>query len=719
MLATDRMSAWLSRAAPRKQAYLLAALIGLLVNLLAFGPGHLLGTSSYWDLPQEDSRAYLIGYRYFLHEPWHWPPFTVHTMNVPYTKSIVFSDAIPLFAALNKVLGAIIPGWASFSARDYLGVWHGLDYMLQAALGVCVLRSLGKRSYGQAIVASVVFLCVPAFIFRYGHASLSAQYLLLAGLALYLRQPSGAPATRAWLASFTALLFAAAMINPYHVAMDFALLLAALVRTKNIRSIVVGFVLGLSSVGLGAATAGFFASEAKVAMFGFDESSANLLSPFVPVRSLLFGDGWGIANPNATPLQYEGYAYLGLGVLALLGAFLIIAARSLRGVILRHRYLFIVALGAWVYSLSNHIWFGGHRIVAFDLPQKLHWVTEQYRAPGRFIWLPMYTLIAFLLRWSFDALKDGWRRGLFAVVVVAQVLDGGLGDWAWLRSFNQATFKHVLPIEPWRTLVHAHETVEIDPPYDCILDGTPMVDQVSLEIQFYASQKALPINGVYSARPTRNCEAERLGRANLEPVDGRLYVFLRQAKMLVPRFDAMGAKCTEFSYGHVCSKNAAAVDAALAAGIVQPLKRSRPLSIGQRLSVADRQEPPLEDLGWSWTDDDMRWSMGSRSSVPLYVVAEGAQPRTLKIEANAALCGARHTAEIDVLLDGARIGTLHFGDEMNDIEVAREIAIPDPKVLSHPAILDFAPRDPRSPADLGCNEDHRALGIRVRNIWVE
>ena len=54
-------------------ALLAAAAIGLLVNVVVFGPGHLLGTSAYWDFPEADSQSNLVGYRYFLHEAWHWP----------------------------------------------------------------------------------------------------------------------------------------------------------------------------------------------------------------------------------------------------------------------------------------------------------------------------------------------------------------------------------------------------------------------------------------------------------------------------------------------------------------------------------------------------------------------------------------------------------------------------------------------------------------------
>lgn len=217
-------------------------------------------------------------------------------------------------------------------------------------------------------------------------------------------------------------------------------------------------------------------------------------------------------------------------------------------------------------------------MLAFDVPKKLHWMTEQYRAPARFVWIPMYTCIAFLLNWAFDAFRG--KPWVLAFVAVAQIADGGVGDWVRLHKQTASTFRYFLPMAPWQRLVHAHNSVEVD---DCILDGTYNVDQLSLEIEFYASQKALPINGVYSARPTRDCEAERQGRMNLDPVAGRLYVVLKKAKAVLPRFEAMGLKCAEFEYGWACSTKSTAIDTALADGIVTPMKPAPKLkkSIGR------------------------------------------------------------------------------------------------------------------------------------------
>jgi len=358
----DRVRAWWNTPARALHAYAIAAGIGIVVYMVVYGPSHALGTSSYWDLPQEDSRAYLMGYRYFLHEPWHWPIFTSHTINVPFTKSLAFSDGIPVWALVNKSIATIVPPWGPFSSRAYLGLWHLLRYILQPCLGVAIMRQLDQRSRGAAFLTAIFFIAVPSWIVRYGHAALSAHWLILWPIYMYLRTPANAlPPTRLqvmWLCE----LAIAALTNPYHVMMSFGLFCGSLGKSFRLRALV-WLPAAIATVGVMAWSAGYLARAATVPMFGFDSASTNMLSMFVPERSGIFGDarGW-LANTNATDYQYEGFIYLGLGYLILFALFLR-HARTLGGVIKRHRFLFAVALGFWLFALSNHVYFGSHLIL--------------------------------------------------------------------------------------------------------------------------------------------------------------------------------------------------------------------------------------------------------------------------------------------------------------------------------------------------------------------
>lgn len=734
----ERLVAWSERPAPPSHAYAIAALVGIVVNVCVFGFGHIFGTSAYWDMPHADARAHIMGYRYFLYEAWHWPPFVVHQMNVPYPKSIAFTDSIPLWAALNKAVATIVPPWKEVSARAYLGVWHLLMYVLQPCFGVANLRTLGKRSYAAATMTAVLFISVPAFVFRYEHASLTAQFLTLWALQLYLRSREGA-SPRLW-ATFVAQLTIAALINPYHVAISFALFVAALLETRSVRVVLVWILAGLGAIGGSAALAGFFASEAKVAMAGFDTSSSNVLSPFIPLRSVLFRHPQRLANVLSAEWQYEGFAYLGLGILVLLLLF-VPRIRTLGGVIARHRVLFVVAFGMWLFSLSNHVYVGSHRILSYEWSDKLQWVTQQYRSPGRFVWLPMYVLIVFIWRWALDHFRHGWLRVALPLIVLTQFVDGGLAFWQRLSAKTTpraavevgtpaedrpptdhvwSTYVHYLDLARWRPLIHAHQAIEAHPPYDCILDGTPFLDYASQEIEFLASEHAVPINGVYTARPTRNCFAEARLRETLSGRDGTLYVVFPQAFALIPQLEASGAECSRFAFGRVCSANAAAVaDARRAGVIVDDLPAYEPhLALGERLHTGTKGDPSFLRRGWSFAEEGGRWT--SEASAQLMFRFAGPLPTraTLNIEANAVVCGARNGSDIDVELNGEHLATLHFAETSNTTTL-HSIPIPDATTLSHRVtLIELRPRDVRSPRQLGCNDDERKLGMWVRSLWI-
>ena len=540
---------------PRLRVYAVVAALGLITFLVVYGPGHLLGTSAYWQLPQADERMALIGYRYFLHESWHWPIFLSHAVNVPYAKSVAFLDCIPLWALINKSIATLIPPWESFSSTAYLGLWHGLTYALQPVFGVACVRALGHTSWRTALVTAVFCIAVPTWIFRYAHPALSAHWLILWALSLYLRTPAGAPTPRRLGLARLAQLVVATLVTPYHAALSLSIYVPSVLRSRDRSSIAMWLPLGLACVALACWFAGYFAPEAARAQWGFDKESANLLGWLVPLRSGILGDARWLANPEATPWQYEGYAYLGLGVLVLLALYAP-HVRSLRGAIARHRWLVAVVVISALFALSNHVYFGSHEIASYRIPSVLRWVRDQFRSPGRFVWVPTYALLIFLLHQAFTRFATPRRFAILALAATLQLVDA-TGDWRLQRLTTNGPQGQLLETAIWRPIVHAHGAVMILPPYGCVTgDDAEIHDHASLEIQLLASERGLPINGTYSARDMRHCAAEESEWPTLALVPGTLYVLLPQAFAVADRFAADGARCTTFAYGRYCARDA-------------------------------------------------------------------------------------------------------------------------------------------------------------------
>ena len=711
----DRVQRALQRPARSRHAYLAAAGLGLAVYLIVFGIGHPLGTSSYWDLPLTDHRAYMMGYRYFLHEPWHWPVFVVHTMNVPFDKSIAFTDSIPAWAFVNKALATIVPPWGWFTERAYLGLWYALLYALQPLVAVAVLRQLGQRTWAATLGTALIFLAAPAWTNRYVHGSMSAHFLTLWALYLYLRSPDGVAAPRRLRVHQLVQLGVATLVNPYHAVMSYGLFVAAVLRARKAKELAIWAIGGFAVIAAGAWFASYFSKEAGLAMFGFDVASTNVLSFVMPYRSTLFGNHL-FADP--TGFQYEGVAYAGLGVLALLALYLP-RARGVGAVISRHRFLFVVALGAWVFALSNHVWIGGHELVAYPLPSKLGWLADQFRSPGRFVWVPMYVAMVFLVKEGLARFASGWRVLVVPALAVLQLVDVA-GSWSEFRANTRGPDHPRIELAPWRALIHAHDAVFVHPSYDCVLDGTVDMDYVSLDIEYLASELALPINGVYSARPTRNCEFDETMVASSLPRPGALYVFLRRDQATAYRFATAGATCGEFKFGRACSLDAGAIAAAIHAGILTPMAPpppATPLAYGTMLAITPQASPAYFDAGWSWPDEHARFTDGPIARLVFQLPGEPPPGVALKLRASGVVCGGRRSQHVDVTINGVQIGALDFTDP--DMH-AFSLPITRPELLRGPVTyLALRVRDARRLYLLGCNGDRRALGIMVQEVGFE
>ena len=703
-----RLARWWSTEASARAAYGCAAAIGLAMLLIVYGPAFVFGTSSYWDMPALDHRSYLMGYRYFLDEPWGWPIFETHTLNVPYAQSIAFNDSLPLWALASKVVATIIPPWRGGSSHAFLGIWYAIASALQAVCGVAILRALGRRSWSETIITSLFFIAIPAWTFRFLHASLYAQFLLLWAIALYVHTPANAAAPRRLRILQLVQLGVAALLNPYHTVMSLALFAASLVRSRAWKAAAAWFAGGCAVVVAALALAGYFAPQAGGALAGFKESSSNLLGPVLPRRSGWFGESLWV---DPTGLQYEGMCYLGLGLLVLVA----LAGWRIRDVgatIRRHAALAVVIGGAALLALSNHIYLGSHRLLAYPIPKFLHWIPDQFRAPGRFSWLPMYVVIAFVLARGFKHLGVGWKRLVLPILAILQIVDV-TPDWRAWRAHTTAAHPIQLEVAGWRTLLAGSSAIEVYPAHACNSDEG---FEVGTRIQYLASQHAVPINGVYSSRAERDCYKDFGFLRSFQPRPRTLYTFLAPMAGLARRLSASGLPCAEFAFGSVCHADRALIESLG----WQPTPPPTVLGPDDKIVFSDPAAPYLES-GWSHvTGDATRWTDGESARVVFRRTGPLPAQPTLAIEASAYLCKNRTSQDVDVLVSGQPVATLHFDDKANKLEDVRSIPLAQPALLDAAVVeVELRPRDNRSPVELRCSKSQQLRrGIQVKRMWI-
>src|SRR5208337_480763 len=126
---------------------------------------------------------------------------------------------------------------------------------------------------------------------------------------------------------------------------------------------------------------------------GFGYFSMNLLSPLWPQRSGLFPGFYGLlTGPDG---QYEGFNYLGAGVLLLVVVAVAASRRFIPLMLRQHLVLFVTLVYITMFAISNVVFIGSHEVLYIPLPGVLQFVAGIFRSSGRMFWPCAYALALF------------------------------------------------------------------------------------------------------------------------------------------------------------------------------------------------------------------------------------------------------------------------------------------------------------------------------------
>jgi hypothetical protein len=375
----------MSRTAPA----VTAALLGPLMFFLLFDPRLLDPFYIRWLFWLPDPATQFLGWHFFRLENWHLPPGAATNYGMEMGSSIVFTDSIPLLALLFKLVRAALP-----DKFQYFGLWMLACYVLQAVFA-WLLSGMATRLVAPRLIITALFVLSPLLPDRaIGHYALMAHWLLLAALYLYLRAP-----TRLATASWCVLICGAALIHAYLLYMVLAVAFAEAARRRWIDRTATTADTMRSTLVIGAALlatmwgAGYFAIPTKAFSGGIEyygRYAANLNSLWNPMWGSLFLPGL----PVIAGSDFEGYGYLGLGVLAMAPIAAYALWRNPPGRAAR-RYLPLaaVALLLWAMALSNQVAWGDRLLFIAPLPDPILELVATVRASARLLWIGYYALM--------------------------------------------------------------------------------------------------------------------------------------------------------------------------------------------------------------------------------------------------------------------------------------------------------------------------------------
>lgn len=384
--------------------FLFGALIGVLFFLIVYGTAILHPTYDAWLMNQDtDLPQHYLGWRFYRQSDWTFPIGMLDGMNSDGPVSVIYADAIPLFALLFKLLSPILP--ATF---QYFGIWILLCYFLQGGLSALLLYHL-KPSVLFAGIGAIFYIASPQVADRiYHHDALMAQWLILFAML------SCVNLRKEWRHKYTPILLwtansvLAVLVHLYFLPMVYLFMLgyciADIGQTRKVfRSLLIFLTSTLASL-VTMWIFGAFQGGGELAGTGLGKFSANLNALFNPMGKSTF-----LKKLPMLEGQGEGFGYLGLGMLLLCFlAFAVLLCRQEKRRFLRH-YLtahkweviacVVVVLLCLFLAVSPKCTFGKAVIYHIPYPAPIKTLLATFRASGRFIWVIdniLFTLVLYV-----------------------------------------------------------------------------------------------------------------------------------------------------------------------------------------------------------------------------------------------------------------------------------------------------------------------------------
>ena len=374
----------------KRRALLFAAgaLLGAVLFFLVFGLSALNPCNDSFCLGgyiEKDIQQHYAGWLFYRQSTPGWPLGIAQGINAPDGVSVAYTDSIPLFAVLFRGFEAVLP--ATF---QYFGLFTLLCYALQGGFGA-LLCGLFVNDYARPLCGAALFAASPVLLERaFRHTSLGAQFFVVAALYYYFR--ARRENRYAWPGLFLLNILAIG-VHPYFLPMTYAVTLAMLLdhilRSRRWQGPVLYLAADLAGTVLLGWSLGLFygnATSGGQSLYGYFGMNLNALwnpagvngvdySLFLPMQNQVGGN-------------YDGFAYLGLGVLLAFPAAVRVIFPRLR----RHLPLCAVCAVLTLFAVSHVVTANGVTLCTLPLPASLIHLFSVFRSGGRLFW-PVYYLL--------------------------------------------------------------------------------------------------------------------------------------------------------------------------------------------------------------------------------------------------------------------------------------------------------------------------------------
>jgi hypothetical protein len=235
--------------------------------------------------------------------------------------------------------------------------WCAAMFPLNGVAMTVLLFTLGHRTLFSALIGTCFALLMPALIWRFGHAALTAHFTILLNLALYIFYKKNPRYFKRIFILFLINTVLSLMVTPYLFLMNLVIFSAFFLqclfdKSASYKDSIKGGLLFISITLTVMYLEQLVGKQGVGKSWGFGFYSMNLLSPFWPQSSGLLswtGNYWlNRGSIGGTAGQYDG-----LMVIAFSRRW-----RQLPGLIKQHATLVLAMLLLTLFALSNKIYLG-------------------------------------------------------------------------------------------------------------------------------------------------------------------------------------------------------------------------------------------------------------------------------------------------------------------------------------------------------------------------
>ena len=417
----------------RKTAFICGGVLGIIWFLIVYGFRVLDVTYDDWILDNMgDLNQHYTGWLFYRQSEWHFPLGLADGLSSSGAVSCVYTDSIPLFALLFKLLSPLLP-----DTFQYIGLWGMTCYFMQGAFGMLIARRFSSNAL-FCLSGSMLFVTAPTVMQRmFSHEALAGQWLILSAICIWLYYDSIRERGKLPYILWSLECSAAVLVHMYFLPMIFmvmaAYILTDLLLTKKWRHSVRLAVISILSAAAVMWLIGAFHGGGSYAAGGLGMFNSNLNTFF---NSMGFS---GFIDPLPTiDYQGEGMGYLGLGTITA------VTIAAVTAVVKRKEFFggkagiytitaLLLFLASFIIAVSVNYSFGSTRLFTIPLPYLIKGAMSVFRASGRFIWIADYMFITA----SLACLSRTDRKKIVSITLAACAVFQIADLWEYTRGINK------------------------------------------------------------------------------------------------------------------------------------------------------------------------------------------------------------------------------------------------------------------------------------------